>query len=111
CDMVGHTGNFEAAVKAVTAVDECVKTVVEAVLKVGGSAIITGDHGNADAMTEPDGSPLTAHSTNRVPVIVVDDRFTELREDGRLSDIAPTMLEIMSLDIPAEMTGTSLIVR
>jgi 2,3-bisphosphoglycerate-independent phosphoglycerate mutase len=109
CDMVGHTGVFDAAVKAVEAVDACVGKVVDAVLAKGGAAIITADHGNADKMLEEDGvTPFTAHTTNPVPLCVVGYPCT-LREGGRLCDIAPTMLQIMALPQPAEMTGKSLI--
>lgn len=113
CDMVGHTGVLEAAEKAVEAVDECVGKVVEAVLKSGGKAIITADHGNADQMIDPEtGEPFTAHTTNPVPVIIIDpDKPKQnLRKDGRLADLAPTMLKMMDLPVPAEMTGKSLIV-
>ena len=108
CDMVGHTGVFEAAVKAVEAVDTCVGRVVEAIKKMGGVALITADHGNADKMVDADGSPFTAHTTNPVPFCVVN-YDCELREGGRLADIAPTMLQIMGLEQPEEMDGTSLI--
>ena len=112
CDMVGHTGVFEAAVKAVEAVDECVGRIVEAVTSKGGVVIITADHGNADKMMEPDGSPFTAHTTFPVPFCVVGyPRIKALRESGRLCDIAPTMLEIMGLPQPKCMTGKSLIAR
>ena len=108
CDMVGHTGVFEAAVKAVEAVDTCVGRVVEAIKKMGGVALITADHGNADKMVDADGSPFTAHTTNPVPFCVVG-YDCQLREGGRLADIAPTMLQIMGLEQPAEMDGISLI--
>lgn len=108
CDMVGHTGIFDAAVKAVEAVDECVGKVFEAVEKVDGTMIITADHGNADKMYEPDGSPFTAHTTYPVPFIVC--RYPcKLREGGKLCDIAPTMLKILGLKQPEEMTGESII--
>ena len=110
CDMVGHTGVFDAAVKAVETVDECVGKVVDATLKMGGIAMITADHGNAEQMTEPDGSPMTAHTTNPVPFILCG-AGTELRQGGRLADIAPTMLDVMGLACPAEMDGTSLIIK
>ena len=110
CDMVGHTGVFDAAVKAVETVDTCVGRVVDATLKMGGIAMITADHGNAEQMTEPDGSPMTAHTTNPVPFILCG-AGTELRPDGRLADIAPTMLDVMGLACPAEMDGTSLIIK
>ena len=108
CDMVGHTGVFEAAVKAVEAVDECVGKVVTAIREMDGVALITADHGNADKMIDTDGSPFTAHTTNLVPFCVVGYPC-ELRECGRLADIAPTMLKIMGLPQPAEMTGESII--
>ncbi len=111
CDMVGHTGVFEAAVKAVEAVDSCVGTVVEHTLKAGGMALITADHGNADRMLDSDGvTPFTAHTTNPVPFCIVGaDRPVKLREGGRLADITPTMLELMGIEQPAVMTGKSLI--
>lgn len=108
CDMVGHTGVFEAAVKAVEAVDECVGKVVTAIREMDGVALITADHGNADKMIDADGSPFTAHTTNLVPFCVVGYPC-ELREGGRLADIAPTMLKIIGLPQPAEMTGESII--
>lgn len=108
CDMVGHTGVFDAAVKAVEAVDTCVGKIVDAVAAKRGVTLITADHGNADKMYEADGSPFTAHTTNPVPFIVVGYPC-ELREGGRLCDIAPTMLKIMGLEQPKEMTGVSII--
>ncbi len=108
CDMVGHTGVYEAAVKAVETVDACVGKVVEVTSKMGGITMITADHGNAEQMTEADGAPFTAHTTNPVPFILVG-ADVQLR-DGRLSDIAPTMLDIMGLEKPEEMTGVSLII-
>ena len=110
CDMVGHTGVFDAAVKAVEAVDTCVGRVVDAVLQMGGVALITADHGNADKMYEPDGSPFTAHTTNPVPLCMVGKSGT-LREGGRLADLSPTMLDIFGIEKPAEMDGESLIVH
>ena len=108
CDMVGHTGVFDAAKAAVEAVDDCVGKTVAATLDMGGVALITADHGNADKMYEPDGSPFTAHTTFPVPFCVVGKDCT-LRQGGRLADIAPTMLEILNLPQPAEMDGQSLI--
>ena len=108
CDMVGHTGVFEAAVKAVEAVDTCVGKVIDAVKEMDGVALITADHGNADKMIDDDGEPFTAHTTNPVPFCVVG-YACELREGGRLADIAPTMLQIMNLPQPKEMDGKSLI--
>lgn len=108
CDMVGHTGVFDAAVKAVEAVDACIGRTVDAVLSKGGAAIITADHGNADKMYEDDGSPFTAHTTNPVPFVVVG-LDCELRQGGVLADIAPTMLKMLGLPQPPEMTGTSII--
>lgn len=108
CDMVGHTGVFEAAVKAVEAVDSCVGRVTDAIAKMGGVALITADHGNADKMIDTDGEPFTAHTTNPVPFCVVGYPC-KLRTGGKLADIAPTMLEILGLEQPAEMTGKSII--
>ena len=114
CDMVGHTGIFKAAVQAVEAVDDCIGQVTDAILAKGGKAIITADHGNADKMMEDDGSPFTAHTTFPVPAIICDDSIKEgaarkLREGGVLADLAPTMLELMGVPQPAEMTGKSLL--
>ena len=111
CDMVGHTGVFEAAVKAVEAVDTCVDQVVTAVLNAGGCAFITADHGNAEKMMNPDGTPFTAHTTNVVPFVAVGCGDVKLREGGCLADIAPTMLPYIGLPVPAEMTGKSIIVE
>ena len=111
-DMVGHTGVMQAAVNAVHVVDECVEKVVEAILRAGGRAILTADHGNCEKMLEEDGTtPFTAHTTSLVPVILIDEdrRNAKLRQDGKLSDLAPTMLELMGLETPPEMTGKSLI--
>ena len=109
CDMVGHTGVFDAAVKAVEAVDTCVGKLVDKILSMGGKALITADHGNADQMYEADGSPFTAHTTNPVPFVAVGVEGT-LREGGRLADIAPTMLQLLGLPQPPEMDGQSLLV-
>ncbi|GHU55034.1 2,3-bisphosphoglycerate-independent phosphoglycerate mutase [Clostridia bacterium] len=120
CDMVGHTGVFEAAVKAVEAVDSCVGKTVEAVLKMQGVALITADHGNADKMYEEDGSPFTAHTTFPVPFIVVGAGDIDLREGGVLADISPTIIELLNKDgfgtgepieQPKEMTGKNLMVK
>ena len=108
CDMVGHTGVFDAAVAAVEAVDTCVGRVVESAKKMGGTVLITADHGNADHMREENGDPFTAHTTNPVPFCVVGYPC-ELREGGVLADIAPTMLKILNLPQPEEMTGRSII--
>ena len=107
CDMVGHTGVYDAACKAVATVDECVGKVVDATSKMGGVSIITADHGNAERMVDTDGSPFTAHTTNLVPFYIVG-ASVKLR-DGRLADIAPTMLDLMGLEKPAEMDGETLI--
>ena len=109
CDMVGHTGVMEAAIKAVEAVDECVGRVVDATLKMGGIAMVTADHGNAEQMMQADGSPMTAHTTNLVPFILCG-AGAELRP-GRLADIAPTILDVMGLACPEEMDGQTLIVK
>ena len=110
CDMVGHTGVFDATVKAVEAVDDCIGQTVAAVREMDGIALITADHGNADKMYEPDGSPFTAHTTNPVPFVVVG-KDCQLRSGGRLADIAPTMLDILGLEQPKEMDGQTLIVH
>ena len=109
-DMVGHTGVFDAAVKAVEAVDAAVNEVVTAALKAGGCVFLTADHGNAEKMKNPDGSPFTAHTTNVVPFVVIGCGDVKLREGGCLADIAPTMLPYIGLPVPAEMTGKSIIV-
>ena len=110
CDMVGHTGVFEAAVKAVEAVDECVGKVIDAVLAAGGKVLLTADHGNADKMYDEDPEhPFTAHTTNPVPFLVAGAGDVKLRQGGVLADIAPTMLKLMDLPQPAEMTGTSIV--
>ena len=109
CDMVGHTGVYEAACRAVTAVDECVGRVVEATSRMGGVSLSTADHGNAERMADEDGEPFTAHTTNLVPFYIVG-ASVRLR-DGRLADIAPTMLDLMGLEKPKEMDGETLIVN
>lgn len=109
CDMVGHTGIFDAAIKAVETVDCSVGRVADAVADMGGVLLITADHGNADKMVAEDGSPFTAHTTNLVPFIVFGAGDCELREGGRLCDLSPTMLKVMGLPQPEEMTGTSII--
>lgn len=113
-DMVGHTGVVEAAIKAVETVDTCVGKIVDKILAKGGSALITADHGNAELMQDPETkTTITAHSTNPVPFIVVGEELktTKLREGGRLSDIAPTVLDMMNLEKPEQMTGDSLIIK
>ncbi len=111
CDMVGHTGDFDATVKAVETVDTCVGRVVDAVLAQGGVALITADHGNADVMLNDKDEVVTSHSTNVVPFIVVGAAGDFTLKEGKLSDLCPTMLDLMGLDKPKEMTGESLIVR
>ncbi|MCI8415856.1 MAG: 2,3-bisphosphoglycerate-independent phosphoglycerate mutase [Ruminiclostridium sp.] len=107
CDMVGHTGVFNAAVQAVETVDECVAQVVSATTQMGGVALITADHGNAECMLDAQGEPFTAHTTNPVPFCIVGADV--LLRDGRLADIAPTMLDLMGLNQPPEMDGRTLI--
>ena len=111
CDMVGHTGVIPATERAVLTVDDCVRRVVECVLKNGGRVFVTADHGNAEKMLDVDGSPFTAHTTNKVPFILVDEqlRGSVTLTEGALCDIAPTMLHVMGLPIPAEMTGKVLV--
>lgn len=112
CDMVGHTGVFDAAVKAVEAVDECAGKVIDAVLAKGGAVLLTADHGNADKMYDPDAEhPFTAHTTNPVPFLLAGLGNVDLRGDGVLADIAPTMLKILDLKQPEEMTGLSIITK
>ncbi|MEG2247172.1 MAG: alkaline phosphatase family protein, partial [Peptostreptococcaceae bacterium] len=111
-DMVGHTGSIDAAIKAVEVVDNCIGELVDKLLEVGASAIITADHGNAEYMLDPqNGKVVTSHSTNPVPFILVGEEFKNaiLLDDGRLSDIAPTILDMMNLEKPEEMTGHSLL--
>ncbi len=107
-DMVGHTGDYKAVTKAVETVDACAKRVIEAGLKSGYSFIIIADHGNADYMINPDGSPNTAHTTNPVPCILIDRDYKKVNE-GKLADIAPTILKIMDIEIPKEMDGKVLV--
>ena len=112
-DMVGHTGVLEAAVKAIKAVDECVKVLVDTVLSLDGSVLITADHGNAELMVDPEtNAPFTAHTTNEVPFIYVSNHTEGVTlKDGKLADIAPTMLNILGIEQPKEMTGENLIVK
>jgi 2,3-bisphosphoglycerate-independent phosphoglycerate mutase len=110
-DMVGHTGVFSAAIEACKTVDQCAEKVVTAVLKQGGTLLVTADHGNAEKMKDENGHVHTAHTLNQVPLVLVSDAMKTVRlKEGVLGDIAPTMLEIMGIEKPAEMTGTSLIV-
>lgn len=113
CDMVGHTGVLDAAIKAVDTVDECVGKLSEVILKHGGMALITADHGNADVMLTKDGKPFTAHTTNPVPLVLLDDenKNAKLKDGGILADIVPTLFDVMGLEQPAEMTGKSLLVK
>lgn len=110
-DMVGHTGVFEAAVAAVKKIDRCIATVSKKVLDLGGTLLITADHGNVELMEDPvTHAPFTAHTTNKVPFILVSEKYKNAKlDDGKLSDIAPTMLDILGIAKPAEMTGKSLI--
>lgn len=111
-DMVGHTGDVPAAIKAVECVDDCVRRVVEKVLSLGGKLLITADHGNCEVMINPDGSPQTAHTTNLVHLIYVgDDADQYTLKSGKLADIAPTMLKLLGLEAPEEMTGDVLLVE
>ncbi len=108
-DMVGHTGVFEAAVKACEAVDQCAQAVVTTALENGYTTIIIADHGNSDYMVNPDGTPNTAHTTNPVPCILVDNDYQGTIKDGKLGDLAPTILTLMGVGIPEDMTGNVLV--
>ncbi len=110
CDMVGHTGVLAAAIKAVEAVDDGVRQVVDAIIDTGGSVLITADHGNAECMLDPNGDPFTAHTTDDVPFIAVADDVVAVRSGGILADIAPSVLQLLGIDQPPEWTGVSLIV-
>jgi len=107
-DMVGHSGMLEPTIKAIETVDECLGKIVDLIEEKGGKSIITADHGNADVLITEDGTPMTAHTTNPVPVILTD-QSVQLREDGVLGDLAPTMLELLKVEQPKEMTGKTLI--
>ncbi|MGD6842873.1 2,3-bisphosphoglycerate-independent phosphoglycerate mutase [Bacillus infantis] len=107
-DMVGHSGMLEPTVKAIETVDECLGRIVDLIIQKGGHAIITADHGNADEVVTLEGNPMTAHTTNPVPVIVTKEG-DELREDGILADLAPTMLDLLGVEKPVEMTGTTIL--
>jgi len=117
-DMVGHTGILDAAMKAVETVDLCLAKLLSSINKLGGTVLITADHGNAETMVDESGNPWTAHTTNPVPLILIEGEGrkipghggdVQLRDDGRLADIAPTILEILQIPVPVEMTGRSLI--
>ena len=108
-DMVGHTGVWPAAIKAVETVDSCVQQVVETALKNGYTVFLTADHGNADYMINEDGSPNTAHTMNPVPFFIIDNNWRGSIHPGKLGDLAPTMLHMMGIEIPSEMTGNILI--
>ncbi len=107
-DMVGHTGNYEKAKEAVEVLDKCLKRVYDKIEEIGGTLIVTADHGNCDVMINPDGTPCTTHTTNKVPFIVTRNDIS-LRDGGKLADIAPTMLSLLNLPIPMEFKGNSLI--
>ena len=108
-DMVGHTGIWQAAIKAVETVDNCVRQVVETALENGYTVFLTADHGNADYMINEDGTPNTAHTTNPVPFFIIDKNWRGIIRPGKLGDLAPTMLYMMGISIPPEMTGDILI--
>ena len=110
-DMVGHTGNIEAAIEAIQTVDNCLGRLLETIIKVGGTTLITADHGNAEYIRDEAGNPWTAHTTNPVPLMVIGAGNFKLRDDGSLCDIVPTALDIMGLEQPPEMTGKSLIIK
>jgi 2,3-bisphosphoglycerate-independent phosphoglycerate mutase len=106
--MVGHTGVYEAIVKAIETTDECLKRLAELATELGYSLIVIADHGNADCAINEDGSPNTAHTTNPVPIWIMDKDVTQIN-DGKLADVAPTVLALMGIEKPQSMTGVSLI--
>ncbi|CAH2214419.1 2,3-bisphosphoglycerate-independent phosphoglycerate mutase [Tepidibacter aestuarii] len=110
-DMVGHTGVVDATVKAVETIDECLGKIIDKIVSLGGKAIITADHGNAEHMCDEDGNTVTSHSTNEVPCIFITDEDVKLKDGGRLCDLAPTLLDTMNMQKPEEMTGNSLIIK
>ncbi len=109
-DMVGHTGVIPAVIKAIEVVDTCLGQIIELVESKGGKALITADHGNSESLLDDGGNPITAHTTNKVPLILVGNEYVGLK-DGKLADLAPTLLELLDLDKPREMTGESLIIK
>ncbi|WP_099190871.1 2,3-bisphosphoglycerate-independent phosphoglycerate mutase [Tepidibacter mesophilus] len=110
-DMVGHTGVIDATVKAVETIDECLGKIIDKIVLLGGNAIITADHGNAEYMCDEDGNTVTSHSTNEVPCIFITDEDVKLKDGGRLCDLAPTLLDTMNVQKPEEMTGDSLLIK
>jgi len=110
-DMVGHTGSIPATIKAIEALDQCVPQVINAVLELGGQVILTADHGNADCMSDEEGNTVTAHSLNPVPFLVISRDPVSLMEGGVLADVAPTLLDLIGIEKPVEMTGHSLLIR
>ena len=108
-DMVGHTGVMEAAIKAIETLDKCVPQIVDAVLAKDGQILLTADHGNADEMLTAEGNVMTAHSLADVPLVHIANEPKQLADGGRLCDISPTLLDLMGLDAPEEMTGHSLV--
>jgi len=110
CDMVGHTGKWEAALKAVATIDAALGQLEAALVKVGGQMLVTADHGNIEQMRDASGGPQTAHTTNPVPLVYVGGDYP-LADNGSLKDLAPTMLAILDLEIPAEMDGHSLLLK
>ena len=109
-DMVGHTGVIPAVIKGVETVDNCLGEILEVLKTKGGHTLITADHGNAEQLLDDEGNPFTAHTTNKVPLIYVGENKVELQE-GKLADLAPTLLELMKIDQPKEMTGNSLLIK
>src|SRR5699024_4811351 len=107
-DMVGHSGMLQPTIEAVEVVDECLGKVVDKIIELGGTAVITADHGNADEVIDTNGEPMTAHTTNPVPVIVTKEGIS-VRDGGILADLAPTVLDVLGIEQPKDMTGKTLI--
>ena len=113
CDMIGHTGNLQAAIEAVKVLDVQLKRLIDAILEIGGIAIVIADHGNAECMLDKEGRVLTDHTTNKVPFIVISksDEKLQLRKDGKLANISPTILDLLGIEAPSEFEAPSMIIK